>query len=245
MGARAGLRDLVVSEREAPDRRSLSWQDSRVGDIDYIVDLCDEVLGSQASRQHVFPWLRDDAGAEAPVTAYYGDRQLAIEVLYESEDVRELDEGLRHRFATLLARGIQPGLLVTGMLAHDETGALRHRGGEDREILALTLESLVDEGLRHEFNVKLGLVDGWASYEGSYATFDADDGDWDDDGDDEWEEADEDERVSGVPQLGWRSRPIAQAILGGAVLARRAFGARYAGGARLARPAASRGPRLV
>lgn len=53
-------------------------------DESYIIDLCDEVLGSIGRRQYTFPFLVGDCGKDGqcrrlPVDAYYADLQLAIE----------------------------------------------------------------------------------------------------------------------------------------------------------------------
>jgi hypothetical protein len=48
-------------------------------DESYVIDLCDEVLGRRASRQHRFPFLVGDAGTWLPVDAYYADLQIVIE----------------------------------------------------------------------------------------------------------------------------------------------------------------------
>lgn len=47
----------------------------------YVIDLCDEVLGAKASRQHKFDFLRGDGthGRMLPVDAYYSDRKLVVE----------------------------------------------------------------------------------------------------------------------------------------------------------------------
>jgi hypothetical protein len=55
-----------------------------LSDETYVIDLCDEVLGASALRQHRFDWLRGDArpgkqGVRLPVDAYYPDRQLVVE----------------------------------------------------------------------------------------------------------------------------------------------------------------------
>lgn len=56
----------------------------RLSDEAYVIDLCDEVLGTRALRQHRFDFLRGDArpgkqGIRLPVNAYYPDRQLVVE----------------------------------------------------------------------------------------------------------------------------------------------------------------------
>lgn len=60
----------------------------------YVVDLCDEVLGMKASRQHTFDFLRGDTGRKLPVDAFYEDLNLVIEY-YErqhSECVKLFDQ---------------------------------------------------------------------------------------------------------------------------------------------------------
>jgi len=53
-------------------------------DESYIIDLCDEVLGQKASRQHTFDFLRGDSnnsslGKKLPVDAYYASLSLVVE----------------------------------------------------------------------------------------------------------------------------------------------------------------------
>ncbi|MFI8605075.1 hypothetical protein ACIGCP_11465 [Cellulophaga baltica] len=54
-------------------------------DEDYIIDLCDEILGVKASRQHRFDFLLGDLHANGvtrtklPVDAYYASKNLVIE----------------------------------------------------------------------------------------------------------------------------------------------------------------------
>lgn len=45
----------------------------------YVIDLCDELLGQAALRQHRFDFLRGDAGTRLPVDAYYPALHLVIE----------------------------------------------------------------------------------------------------------------------------------------------------------------------
>lgn len=47
----------------------------------YVIDLCDEVLGAKASRQHKFDFLRGDgtSGRMLPVDAYYPEFNLVVE----------------------------------------------------------------------------------------------------------------------------------------------------------------------
>ncbi len=47
----------------------------------YVIDLCDEVLGAKASRQHTFGFLRGDGtpGRKLPVDAFYPEFNLVVE----------------------------------------------------------------------------------------------------------------------------------------------------------------------
>lgn len=62
----------------------------------YVIDLCDEVLGKQAIRQHRFDFLRGDTGRKLPVDAFYEELNLVIEY-YErqhTESVKLFDDRL-------------------------------------------------------------------------------------------------------------------------------------------------------
>ncbi len=48
-------------------------------DEDYVINLCDEILGCSARRWHRFNFLRGDAGTTLPVDAYYPDLKLVVE----------------------------------------------------------------------------------------------------------------------------------------------------------------------
>ena len=55
-----------------------------LSDETYVIDLCDEMLGTLAQRQHRFDFLRGDArpgkqGTRLPVDAYYPELQLVVE----------------------------------------------------------------------------------------------------------------------------------------------------------------------
>jgi hypothetical protein len=55
-----------------------------LSDESYVIDLCDEVLGEAALRQHRFDYLRGDArpggqGVRLPVDAYYPALELVVE----------------------------------------------------------------------------------------------------------------------------------------------------------------------
>ena len=53
-------------------------------DESYVIDLCDEVLGKKAFRQHCFEFLKGDPGKDGksrklPVDAYYPSKNLVVE----------------------------------------------------------------------------------------------------------------------------------------------------------------------
>ena len=48
-------------------------------DETYVIDLCDEVLGIKAIRQHRFPFLKGDGNSLLPVDAYYPAHSLVVE----------------------------------------------------------------------------------------------------------------------------------------------------------------------
>ncbi|MDE5740100.1 MAG: hypothetical protein K2H92_07315 [Bacteroidaceae bacterium] len=51
----------------------------KASDEYYVIDLCDEILGTKASRQHTFEFLRGDTGTKLPVDAYYSKFNLVVE----------------------------------------------------------------------------------------------------------------------------------------------------------------------
>jgi hypothetical protein len=70
----------------------------RESDEQYIIDLCDEVLGRTAEHGHRFPFLLGDPGrrgrAQLPVDAFYPDLNLVIEYRERQhfESVRHFDK---------------------------------------------------------------------------------------------------------------------------------------------------------
>lgn len=69
--------DLNI-KRLKPGRKRIASDES------YVIDLCDEVIGAKALRQHRFPFLLGDKGPKGrqtklPVDAYYPDFSLVIE----------------------------------------------------------------------------------------------------------------------------------------------------------------------
>lgn len=59
--------------------QKVSVRSKDIRDETYVIDLCDEVLGRKASRQHRFSFLLGDSGKSLPVDAYYDELNLVIE----------------------------------------------------------------------------------------------------------------------------------------------------------------------
>lgn len=75
------LRASLHGTLPAPSARTAT---ARVRDEIYVIDLCDELLGMQGSRQHRFTWLVGDPGVDGrprplPVDAYYEMHRLVVE----------------------------------------------------------------------------------------------------------------------------------------------------------------------
>ena len=62
----------IISNRVTDEKK-------KVSDEDYVIDLCDEVLGLTASRQHCFDFLTGDTGRKLPTDAYYQELNLVVE----------------------------------------------------------------------------------------------------------------------------------------------------------------------
>lgn len=60
-------------------KQEVSVSSKFIRDETYVIDLCDEVLGRKALRQHRFPFLLGDSGTSLPVDAYYEDLNLVVE----------------------------------------------------------------------------------------------------------------------------------------------------------------------
>ena len=86
--ARLDLPDVLPSSPPRTKERSSGRADT---DESYVIDLCDEVLGERARRQHHFDWLLGDPGAAGacaalPVDAYYPDHRLVVEYRERQHD---------------------------------------------------------------------------------------------------------------------------------------------------------------
>ena len=76
-------------------------------DEDYIIDLCDKILGLKALRQHRFDFLRGDPkrngkpGVRLPVDAFYDSKNLVIEY-YENSIMKMLFFSIRKNLLQLV-----------------------------------------------------------------------------------------------------------------------------------------------
>jgi len=124
-----------------------------------VVDLCDEVLGERALRQHRFEWLLGDPGASGsrvrlPVDAYYPDHALVIEYRerQHSEPVPHFDKPDRmtvsgvhrgeqralydaRREEQIPAHGLRLVVVSPADLESDARGRLRRDRDRDIEVL--------------------------------------------------------------------------------------------------------------
>jgi hypothetical protein len=132
-----------------------------LSDESYIIDLCDELLGTPALRQHRFDWLRGDAapgkqGARLPVDAYYAEQQLVIEYRerQHTESILFMDRRLtvsgvdrgtqrviydQRRRDLLPLHGIELVELSYWDFAHDEHKRLLRRRDEDLVVVRQAL----------------------------------------------------------------------------------------------------------
>lgn len=78
-------------------------------DEEYVLNLCDEVLGCRSSRQHRFAFLCGDTGRPLPVDAYYPELSLVIEY-QERQHVESAPFFDRRKTVSGVSRGIQRAL---------------------------------------------------------------------------------------------------------------------------------------
>jgi hypothetical protein len=130
----------------------------------YVIDLCDEILGERARRQHRFDWLRGDPGPSGgrvrlPVDAYYPDHGLVVEYRERQHDEpvahfdkpdrmtvsgihrgeqRELYD--RRREEQVPAHGLRLITVSAGDLWSDARGRLRRNRESDLRVLRRLLE---------------------------------------------------------------------------------------------------------
>jgi hypothetical protein len=130
-------------------------------DESYVVDLCDELLGERALRQHCFPWLLGDPGKngqrrQLPVDAYYPDHRLVVEyrerqheepvAFFDRRDaVSGVPRGVQRRIyderreREIPKHGLRLVIVRPGDLAANSRGRLLRRRDADLVSLARTL----------------------------------------------------------------------------------------------------------
>lgn len=79
------LLEIKVTPEIVSDTQKIRTNKGREqSDEHYVIDLCDEILGEKADRQHRFNFLRGDTGRKLPVDAYYKKFKLVVEY-YEKQ----------------------------------------------------------------------------------------------------------------------------------------------------------------
>lgn len=126
----------------------------------YVIDLCDEILGHSAQRQHRFPFLLGDSGHPLPVDAWYPTLNLVVEYRERQhtetvkffdrrETVSGVPRGEQRRLYDQRRREVLPhhGITVVEVefsdLAHDRRRRLIRDRQQDRSILQRKLERFV------------------------------------------------------------------------------------------------------
>jgi hypothetical protein len=192
-------------------------------DAAYLIDLCDEVVGEPALREHELPWLREGGepdGAPVRVDAWYPYALLIVLVVD-----RRRDEEARRLALAAGAYGVDIVEVPRGLLERDATGAVRRRPQDIDQIRALIGNDEVRSMNRVEpelggavYGMNVAMVDEgvWAEDVEAW-----DEEDWDED--DGLVEPRDPLPVDRDAALGWRGRAVALAILEAVKLARRAF----------------------
>ena len=136
-----------------------------LSDETYVIDLCDEVLGTPALRQHRFDFLRGDAGpgkqgVRLPVDAYYPEQQLVVEyrerqhneaipIMDRRMTISGVDRGTQRaiydqrRRDVLPKHGIQLVELAYADFAHDKNKCLCRQRVEDLKVIRQALNQWV------------------------------------------------------------------------------------------------------
>lgn len=138
----------TIAQPSAARSRSRSESDEA-----YVIDLCDEVLGEAARRQHAFPWLCGDPGKNGravclPVDAYYEGLGLVVEYRERQHDeptpffdrrqtVSGVGRGEQRRLydlrreAEIPRHGLRLVIIKPGDLDADSRGRLRRNHEKD------------------------------------------------------------------------------------------------------------------
>jgi hypothetical protein len=69
----------IKSQNVSQNTTEIVYGKNNYKDETYVIDLCDEILGIKAKRQHRFPFLLGDSGMSLPVDAFYHELNLVVE----------------------------------------------------------------------------------------------------------------------------------------------------------------------
>ena len=136
-----------------------------IRDEAYILDLCDDVLGVSARRQHRFDFLIGDSGRRLPVDAYYPSFNVVVEYRERQHfeavahfDRRSTVSGIsrgaqrakydERRRSILPTRGIELVEIAHHEFACNGAGRLRRDAAADRVVLEGRLGRFRDAGQR-------------------------------------------------------------------------------------------------
>lgn len=147
---------------ETPSARPPRTRGRSDSDEAYVIDLCDELLGEKARRQHRFTWLVGDPGANGVtrplrVDAFYERRGLVVEYRERQHDepvpffdrrqtVSGVGRGEQRRIydsrreGEIPKRGLHLLIVRPAQLDADGRGRLRRNRTQDRVVLASLLE---------------------------------------------------------------------------------------------------------
>lgn len=141
---------------------------SRLRDADYVLDLCDQLLGEAGLREHRFDWLLGDPNGKGtrrslPVDAYYLSHSLVIEYRERQHDeavpffdkpdrptisgVDRREQRRRYderRDVEIPSHGLRLMVIRPSDLDSDSRGRLRRRGSDHA-----ALSELLKEFARH------------------------------------------------------------------------------------------------
>lgn len=126
------------SRPKAPKRTTNARMES---DEAYVIDLCDELLGKRALRQHRFEWLRGDSGTGLPVDAYYPSLNLVVEYME-----RQHTEAVPH---------FDKRMTVSGMSRGEQRRRYDQRRQTEIPKHGLTLVTVHYHGLAHAGSKRL------------------------------------------------------------------------------------------
>lgn len=73
------IENKIVSKEKSLSKTPMAKTSSKVNDEQYVLDLCDKVLGIKSARQHRFDFLIGDSGVKLPVDSFYPTLNLVIE----------------------------------------------------------------------------------------------------------------------------------------------------------------------